>query len=165
VKADYVLSYDVLSIARDQSLYLMARLTAGSAPDTTARHPLNLSVVLDRSGSMAGDKLDYVKKAAQFLVQHLAAQDTFSLVTYDDKVSINLAPCSPVHKDTINRTIEEIKAGDTTNLSGGWLQGCQLVLEGRKEQAVNRVLLLTDGLANVGITDLPRLKGRNCEDY
>jgi Ca-activated chloride channel family protein len=158
VKADFVLSYDVLSIARDQSLYLMARLTAGSAPEKQARLPLNLSVVLDRSGSMAGEKLEYVKKATQFLVQHLAAQDTFSLVTYDTKVSVNLAPCSPVHKDTINRTIDDIKAGDTTNLSGGWLQGCQLVLDGRAEQAVNRVLLLTDGLANVGITDVARLK-------
>jgi Ca-activated chloride channel family protein len=157
VQADYVLDYDVISMARESRLYLMARITAGPSPKASQRRPLNLGVVLDRSGSMGGDKLDYVKKAAQFLVQHLGANDHFSLVTYDDNVSVGIPPTTVVHKEQLNKTIQQITSGGSTNLSGGWLQGCQLTAQNLAEGQSNRVLLLTDGLANVGITDVNRL--------
>ncbi len=157
MEADYVLDYDLLSMAREHQLYLMARIKAGANPNAQKRRPLNLSVVLDRSGSMAGDKLSYVKKATQFLVQHLGAQDRFSLVTYDQKVAVHIAPTSVIHKDNLSSSIETIMSGGTTNLSGGWLQGCQLVAEGLAEGQSNRVMLLTDGLANEGVTDSNRL--------
>ncbi len=157
MEADYVLDYDVLSMAREHHLYLMARIKAGATPDDKKRRPLNLSVVLDRSGSMAGDKLEYVKKAAQFLIQHLSADDRFSLVTYNEAVNVNLPPTQVIHKDQINQSIKAITAGGMTNLSGGWLQGCQFVVDGLTDGQSNRVLLLTDGLANEGVTDPNRL--------
>jgi Ca-activated chloride channel family protein len=61
VQADYILDYNVISVAQEHHVYLLARIKAGQAVDLVERLPLNLSVVLDRSGSMAGDKLDYVK--------------------------------------------------------------------------------------------------------
>lgn len=157
MQADYVLDYNVISVAREQHVYLLARIKAGQPSGLVERRPLNLSVVLDRSGSMSGDKLAYVKKAAQFLVQHLGADDRLGVVTYDERVRVELSPRPVVHKDLIRHTIEGIRSGGTTNLSGGWLQGCQLVAEGLAEGQMNRVLLLSDGLANVGITDPARL--------
>jgi Ca-activated chloride channel family protein len=157
VQADYILDYNVISVAQEHHVYLLARIKAGPTVDLVERLPLNLSVVLDRSGSMAGDKLDYVKKAVQFLVQHLGADDRFSVVIYSEVVQVSVSPRPVIHKDSINHTVGEITAGGMTNLSGGWLQGCQLVSEGQAEGQVNRVLLLTDGLANQGVTDPKRL--------
>jgi Ca-activated chloride channel family protein len=159
MQADYVLEYNVLSMEKDHRLYLLARIKAQPGQQNADRRVLNLSVVIDRSGSMAGDKLDYVKKAAQFLVKHLAGKDMLSIVTYDQSVKVNVAPGPVVHKDRINSSVHKIQAGGTTNLSGGWLQGCQLVDEHTQKGQTNRVLLLSDGLANQGVTDTDRLEG------
>lgn len=178
MEADYVLDYDLLSVERSHHLYLMAKIKGHPAATAQQRSPLNVSVVLDRSGSMEGAKLARVKEAAQFLIRHLGASDLFSLVTYDTMVDVNFPPEAPIYKDKINQIIGAIKAGSSTNLSGGWLKGCQLVGEGLQYEVlpetvednqpsadrtlamrsrVNRVMLLTDGLANHGITDAKRL--------
>ena len=119
MRADFVLDYDVLTVQQPHKLYLIARLTTGAAPTDHGRRPLNLSLVIDHSGSMAGDKLDYTKQAAQFLVQNLSSRDILSIVLYNNRVDTLLAPAPVQHKDTINQRIEEIRAGGTTNLSGG----------------------------------------------
>lgn len=158
VKADFVLDYDLIAVAHAQHLYLMARIQAEAAPEPAERRPLNLGVVLDRSGSMAGDKLDYVKQAAQYLVQRLGAKDRFALVSYNHTVTVDVPAGPVIEKDHINWLIDKLKPGGNTNLSGGWLQGCQLVADGLAQGQVNRVLLLTDGLANEGVTESARLE-------
>ncbi len=157
MRADFVLDYNLIAIERARHVYLMARIQAEAAPECADRHPLNLSVVLDRSGSMQGDKLAYVKQAAQFLVQRLGAVDRISIVTYDSEVNVDVPSQPVIEKDRINQTIERLSAGHLTNLSGGWLQGCQLVVANMAEGQINRVLLLTDGLANRGVTDPVKL--------
>jgi Ca-activated chloride channel family protein len=158
MRADFVLDYSVIAVERAQHVYLLARIQAETAPQSADRRPLNLSVVLDRSGSMQGDKLAYVKQAAQILVQRLAAKDRFSLVSYNHTVTVDIPPVAVVEKDRINQAIKKVESSGTTNLSGGWLQGCQLVVGEIVEGQVNRVLLLTDGLANEGVTDPARLE-------
>jgi len=157
MQADFALDYDVLTVERPQKVYLMARFVAGPGPDDRQRKPLNLALVIDRSGSMAGAKIDYTRQAAQFLVQHLTPKDSLAIVLYDDRVETLLAPERVVNKDAISHMLDNIRVRGTTNLSGGWLEGCQHVAAHSLPASLNRVLLMSDGLANRGITDSPTL--------
>lgn len=157
MRADFALDYDVLTVQHPQKLYLLARLIAGPAPDSHLRRPLNLSVVIDRSGSMSGEKLNYTRQAAQFLVQNLNQRDTLSIVLYNENVETLVLPEPVRHKDAINQRLDVIKSGGTTNLSGGWLEGCNHVARNLNTDYLNRVILMTDGLANRGITERERL--------
>lgn len=136
----------------------LVRLT-GTAPARAARTPLNLSIVLDRSGSMAGAKLRAAREAAAFLVRRLHPEDTASVVAYDTRVQTVASPAAGADQADLPARIEAIDAGSSTNLSGGWLRGRELVGAGLRPGALNRVLLLTDGLANVGITEPDQLAG------
>ena len=148
MKADFALDYDVLTVERPQKLYLMARLVSNATPANHSRRPLNISLVLDRSGSMAGNKLDYTRQAAQFLVQHLGENDTLSIVLYNEQVTTLIPPDSVAQKDAISQRLNQIKASGMTNLSGGWLEGCKWVEEGLSQDQMNRVILMTDDLPN-----------------
>ncbi len=165
MRADFVLDYDVLTVQQPQKLYLVARLAAGASPSDQERRPLNLSVVIDRSGSMAGEKLDYTRQAAQFLVQNLSSRDILSIVLYNDRVETLISPEPVHHKDQITQRIDNIKSSGTTNLSGGWLEGCNHVARNQHSDYLNRVILMTDGLANRGVTDFDKLVNLGKQKY
>ena len=131
----------------------------GTPRPPEGRVPLNLSIVLDRSGSMMGEKLEAAKEAARSLVQRLWPEDVVSVVTYDDEVQVVAIPETGEHQADLPARIAGIECGGTTNLSGGWLKGREFVAAGQRAGEVNRVLILTDGLANVGITDPDKLAG------
>jgi Ca-activated chloride channel family protein len=131
----------------------------GKAPTPDNRVPLNLSVVLDRSGSMAGDKLAAARDAAAMLVQRLHPDDTVSVVAYDDEVTTVAEPATGAAQAGLTTHIRSIQPGGSTNLSGGWLRGRELVARGKREGGLNRVVVLTDGLANAGITAPEQLLG------
>ncbi len=157
MQADLFLDSDVLTVGQAHKLYVLARLTSGPAPTHQRRLPLNLGLVIDHSGSMAGDKIAYTRQAAQFLVQNLSAHDTLAVVLYNHEVETLLPPQRLTNKDAVVQRIGAIKTGGTTNLSGGWLEGCNLVGQNLSEEQLNRVIVMTDGLANRGITDQSRL--------
>ncbi|MBI9050775.1 MAG: VWA domain-containing protein [Anaerolineaceae bacterium] len=134
-------------------------LTSPKKDESKERAPLNLSFVLDRSGSMQGEKLQFVKKAAAHVIELLSEKDRVSVVTYDNEVMV-LSPTtymSDENKIKAKSMIQSIRPGGSTFLSGGWLKGCEQVAIGATEQTINRTLLLTDGLANVGTSDIDEL--------
>lgn len=135
--------------------YVRILLTAPEAPRRTERLPLDLGLVVDRSGSMSGPKLELARLAAHRATDLLGPGDRLALVDYDDEVRV-LAEGQLVaddHRTRLHRAIDQVEAGGSTNLSGGWLTGCEEVARGQRPDAVARTILLSDGLANVGITD------------
>lgn len=142
----------------DEPVYLQIELFSQEI-EAKDRIPLNISLVIDRSGSMASErKLDYVKKSAEFVVNNLSATDVLSLVTYESLVQTPIPAQNADKKDYFLQTIRRITSGGSTNLSGGMLEGYAQTAENIRSGQVNRVLLLSDGLANRGITDPVKLQ-------
>ncbi len=129
-------------------------LVSAEAPSREgARAPLNIGLVMDRSGSMRGEKLRATLESARLLVDRLSGPDRLSVVFYDTVVETALKPTEASDRRALLGALEEVRARGTTNLSGGWLQGLRLVEKARSRESVNRLLLMTDGRANRGITD------------
>lgn len=124
--------------------------------DVKERMPLNISVVLDRSGSMDGDKLKYAKEALKYVVNNLDKNDVISIVLYDTEVDVFLSPQRLEDKEGLLKRIDRIATAGSTNLEGGIRKGYELVKSAKKligSEMVNRVMLLSDGQPNVGLSD------------
>jgi Ca-activated chloride channel family protein len=102
---------------------------------------------------MAGAPLHHALKAAESVVEQLEPDDTLSVVVYDDAIDTVVPPQPVTNKESLKTAIGQVQAGGITNLSGGWLKGCEQVKSCLDPQKINRVLLLTDGHANMGIQD------------
>ena len=123
------------------------------SPKETERLPLNLSLVIDRSGSMNGEPLEEAKKCASMLVERMSEKDRLSVVTYESHADV-LVTSQPVsHKSRLKSQIRGITTGGMTALYDGWSLGAEEVAKNSNDNFISRVLLLSDGQANRGLTD------------
>jgi Ca-activated chloride channel homolog len=135
--------------------HLAMGIRAPEAKPQQGRLPVNLGFVIDRSGSMHGEKLARAKDAVLVGIRSLREGDRFAVVAYDEHVQVVVASTEATReaREAAVRAVEAIQTGGGTDLHGGWLVGCRQLLENRPRDAVSRCLLLTDGLANHGIAD------------
>ncbi len=123
----------------------------GLAPaEDLVRPALNLSLVIDRSGSMTGGKIEQAKEAAKQLVKRLSPKDLVSIVTYDSSVQVVVPATKASDQAAILAAIDQISIAGNTALFAGVSKGASELRKFLDAQSVNRVLLLSDGQANVG---------------
>ena len=152
------LDVDLVAVESEDHVSLLLELAAPVADATAPRAPSTLQVVLDRSGSMGGDRLEAALRALDSLVGRLDPSDRFGLVCFDDEVQVAV-PAGPLaDKDLVRRLIAGIQPGGMTNLSAGYLRGLQEVSRVAGDDGAT-VLLLSDGHANAGVVDHGALGG------
>jgi|TARA_R100001244_G_scaffold20484_2_gene21127 Ca-activated chloride channel family protein len=127
--------------------------------DRDARPPINLTLLMDVSGSMfSDDKLPLAKQAIKLMLEEMKPTDTIAIVVYAGAAGEILEPTPVSEKRKIVAALEELKAGGSTAGGEGLRLAYSLAEQGLKEDAVNRVMLLTDGDFNVGISDPEQLE-------
>jgi Ca-activated chloride channel family protein len=150
----------LIRAAASSTRYVLARITAPRAPERETRLPVNVGLVLDRSGSMWDErKFELAREAVEQSLRMLRADDRFALVVYDSEIDVLMqsARATPETKRRALEALREISPRGSTDLGGGWLSGCEQIAEFLDDDRVSRCLLLTDGLANHGITDRDEL--------
>lgn len=136
----------------DNEFYALLQLTDENInQENGTKKNLNLSIVLDKSGSMSGQPFEEAKKAAVMIIQKLRPTDSISIVAYDEEVDLVVPSIECVDKTNIIRAVNNIQVGGATNLHGGWLMGAEQVALKKSNKNINRVLLLSDGNANSGL--------------
>ena len=135
--------------------YVVARIEAPVAPGQSGRLPVNIAFVLDRSGSMHGEKIRLAREAVLTAIRSLHDVDRFSVVIYDNEIDVLVPSTSATAsaRREAESIVRRVEARGMTDLAGGWFAGCEQVAEALDAAAVGRCLLLTDGLANRGVTD------------
>ncbi len=139
------MSKDVLPIAAgEQAVYALVSISAEKKTRGSGM-PSNFALVLDRSGSMEGEKMEKVKEAVGRVVDHLSDKDLLSITIFDDQVE-TIFPSKPVKdREEIKKRIAGVIARGGTQISDGLKAGLAEVRKGFAQGRVNRVLLLTDG--------------------
>ena len=149
----------ILLAGQKQTTYVRVGLTGCPLSSTVQRSPVNIAIVIDKSGSMSGEKIQKAKEAAILALYRLKSSDIVSVVLYDSKIRVLVPATRMTDRDMIISQIRQVNAGGSTALYGGVRTGSKEVKKFLSKEYVNRVVLLSDGLANVG-PDTPEALGK-----
>lgn len=150
VQLDVALSTPAIMAGEKQTAYLRVAMTGFELKDESERTPVNVAIVLDKSGSMQGDKIRQAREAAIMAIGKLRDNDIVSVVTYDTCINVVVPATKVSDRDRIYKAIRGIQAGGNTALFAGVSKGANEVRKFLSKNRVNRVVLLSDGLANSG---------------
>ena len=144
-----------LTAGADQTIDVLVRVVPPEADNSESKRPkLNLSVVLDRSGSMGGNKMPHAREAAKYCIDQMLPTDRMSTVIFDEFVDVLIPSQEVRNKAAMKSEIDRIEARGSTALHEAWVRGGLQVSDHLDNDAINRVLLITDGQANVGETNV-----------
>ncbi len=142
----------------DQPQLVFVLTTLSPGPDIAqARMPLNFTLLLDHSGSMAGEKLRTMKEAVKNIIDQLTAEDILSVVTFESRTRVLIPAQRVAQRDELKRQVDKIKDAGGTNLANGLREAIKQVSQGLQEGRVSRLILLTDGEATDREDDSRRL--------
>lgn len=150
VQLDVAATYPTMLAGEKQTNYLRIGLTGFELPSTANRPPVNVAIVLDKSGSMQGDKIDGARRAAVAAVNRLRDNDIVSIVVYDTGVSVLVPATKATDREQIIQAIKNVQSGGGTALFAGVSKGAAELRKFKQDDQVNRIILLSDGLANEG---------------
>ena len=143
-------SHPTLMADKKQTSYVRIALTGSEIESSKKRPPVNVAIVIDNSGSMSGSKIDQARRAAIAAVNRLRDDDIVSIVLYNSNVSVLVPATKASDRESIVRQIETVQAGGSTALFAGVSKGAAETRKFMRDESVNRVILLSDGQANVG---------------
>ena len=150
----------VLMADEEQTVYLRVGLRGCPSDILEERVPVNVAIVIDKSGSMnSGGKIQAAKEAAILALHRLKSEDIVSVVLYDSDVEVLIPATKMTNRERIIQKIRGIRAGGSTALYAGVQTGAEELRKFLSNERVNRVVLLSDGLANVG-PDSPEALGK-----
>ena len=140
----------VKATEKKQNVWVRVGLTGFKMELEKKRAAVNVAIVLDRSGSMQGQKIAKAKQAAMQAIDRLAPHDIVSVITYDTNVNVLVPATKATDKAAIKAKISQISIGGNTALFAGVSKGAAEVRKFLDQERVNRIILLSDGLTNVG---------------
>ena len=150
VRLEVSMAHPTLLAAKQDTTFVKVGLTGFRMNDGQARAPVNVAIVLDKSGSMTGHKIAKAKEAAIAAIERLGPRDIVSVVAYDSTVKVIVPATKLSDKRFVIDRIGQITAGGSTALFAGVSKGAEEIRKFLDTNRVNRVILLSDGLANVG---------------
>lgn len=150
VALSVAMSNPVLKSDQKQTAFLKVGLEGFRMPVTSERVAVNVALVLDKSGSMNGRKIEEAKQAAIQAVRRLDANDIVSVVVYDSTVEVLVPATKLTDKDAVCKKIAQIRPGGRTALFAGVSKAAAELRKFIDRERVNRIVLLSDGLANIG---------------
>jgi Ca-activated chloride channel family protein len=150
VRLEVSLDKPTMLADKKQEAFVKVGLTGFKLEGKDKRAPVNVAIVLDKSGSMQGDKIAKAKDAAVAAIERLGSRDIVSVVAYDSTVTVIVPATRLSDKESVVRQIRRIEADGSTALFAGVSKGAEELRKFLDKDRVNRVILLSDGLANVG---------------